>query len=92
MSSKRANLEVTAKNKRKHKSLAHGNKGQFTCWQLGLWSGFGPYDNNGRKKKNPKQTWITMSPNKLLKYDKFDYLMTYFLWTVVKISAWLKLN
>ena len=44
------------------------------------------------EKKNPKQTWITMSPNKLLKYDKFDYLMTCFLWTVVKISAWLKLN
>ena len=54
--------------------------------------GLGLMTTTEEKKKNPKQTWITMSPNKLLKYDKFDYLMTYFLWTVVKISAWLKLN
>ena len=31
-----------------------------------------------------------MSRNKLLKYGKFDHEITYFLWTIVKISVWLK--
>lgn len=69
MSSKRANLEVTAKSKRETAAQHMATKASLRVdnWACDVGCGFGPYDiYNNKKIKNKKKSQIYLNNNELL--------------------------